>query len=34
MSGAILRGASQFVALEFWAHPLPFLDHPLVGHWR
>jgi len=24
MSGAVYGGASQFVALEFWAHPLPF----------
>jgi 4-azaleucine resistance transporter AzlC len=24
MSGLVFAGASQFVALEFWAHPLPF----------
>jgi 4-azaleucine resistance transporter AzlC len=24
MSGAVYGGASQFVALEFWTHPLPF----------
>jgi 4-azaleucine resistance transporter AzlC len=24
MSAAVYGGASQFVALEFWAHPLPF----------
>lgn len=24
MSGLVYAGASQFIALEFWAHPLPF----------
>ena len=24
MSGLVFAGASQFVALEFWTHPLPF----------
>jgi 4-azaleucine resistance transporter AzlC len=24
MSGAVYGGSSQFVALEFWTHPLPF----------
>src|SRR5918997_1679415 len=24
LSGLVYAGASQFVALQFWAHPLPF----------